>query len=117
MTSVTLGLVIKQCYTITMGEYWNMSEEGREKIRQAALRRYTNNSIITSCLQCIKGIKVSVSRFNEGRGKYCSKKCFYESAKGIRVAPKTEFKKGQKSWNEGCRGYSINSAGVPRPMS
>lgn len=67
----------------------------------AAQKRYANNSVITSCIKCEKEIKVPLARFNAGRGKYCSKKCFYASNKGIRVAPQTEFKRGVKPWNNG----------------
>lgn len=84
-----------------MGEHWSMSDEGRAKIKKAAQKRYEKNFVITACLCCGDAIKTTVARLNDGRGKYCSKNCFYTSSKGIRVAPQTEFKKGDKPWNSG----------------
>lgn len=82
-----------------MGKYWNQSEESKNKIRTAKLKQYKDNSKIIDCKKCGKKFKVSISRLEDGRGKYCSKKCQYEDKKGIRRSVNTEFKKGQKPKN------------------
>lgn len=84
-----------------MGKKWNMSQEGRDKISAYARKRYINSTVITKCNRCNIEYKVPVSRWNDGRGRYCSKSCMYADKKGVRYSIETEFKKGDKPWNAG----------------
>lgn len=78
-----------------MGNHWTMSEKGREKISRFARERYKDSSVLTECKNCNKQIKVPKSRYEGGKGKYCSKECQYTDKKGVRNSIDTEFKKGQ----------------------
>jgi len=78
-----------------------MDESGRAKISAYAQKRYAYSSKIVQCGNCDNQYKVSVSRLENGRGKYCSRVCKGIASQGIRPAPDTEFKKGQKPWNDG----------------
>lgn len=51
---------------------------------------------IKNCLICGKEIYVYPSKEKEGKGKYCSNRCFGLSAKGKHFSVKTEFKKGER---------------------
>lgn len=50
--------------------------------------------IIKKCIQC--GKKFQVKLYRKNIAKYCSKKCYWKSQKGISHSPKTQFKKGFK---------------------
>lgn len=78
-----------------------MSEEGRAKISKSAKERYKNNSKIVKCNNCKLLYKIALSRYLNGKGKYCSKNCMTLGTKGKHYSPNTEFKKGQKAWNKG----------------
>ena len=56
------------------------------------MRAKYQKGFLTNCLVCNKEFKTCVSRVKMGRGKYCSKKCWYEAV---------GFKKGQIAWNKG----------------
>ncbi len=47
------------------------------------------------CLVCKNKFWAVGSKIDEGKGKYCSNKCYYLSQKGVHLSPETEFKKGQ----------------------
>lgn len=67
----------------------------RKRISEYAKERYKNNSFIVTCNKCGKEYKVVKSKYDRGRGKYCSKECQYIDKKGVRYSIVTEFKKGQ----------------------
>ena len=71
------------------------------------IKAWDSNRIKVVCNNptCKKGFETIESRIKVGKGKYCSKKCFYamgvsestrkiwsEQRKGKRISPKTEFK-------------------------
>lgn len=58
--------------------------------------------IIKNCMFCKKEFYVKKCLINKRY--YCSKICFWDSLKGKNLSPNTQFKKGQKSWNEGTKG-------------
>jgi len=97
MIAQSVGLV----YNTSMGKNWNMNKEGRAKISAYAQQRYKNNSVITNCKRCSKEYKVGLSRWNNGRGRYCSKDCMTADFKGRHLSPQSEFQKGQTAWNKG----------------
>lgn len=66
----------------------------RKKISEYAKERYKNNSFIATCNKCGKEYKVVKSKYDRGRGKYCSKECQYIDKKGVRYSVDTEFKRG-----------------------
>ena len=80
---------------------YNHSEEIKRKISNAKLELYKNNSKIVYCLNCNKQYKVPLSRYNNGRGRYCSRVCQSIDKKSVRYSINTEFKKGQTPWNKG----------------
>lgn len=82
---------------------YNHSEEIKRKISKAKLELYKNNSKIVYCLNCNKQYKVPLSRYNNGRGRYCSRLCQSIDKKGVRYSIDTEFKKGQIAWNKGLQ--------------
>lgn len=90
-------------YNTCMGDYWTMSDEGRERISRSAQKRYKDNSKIVTCLRCNAEYKVALSRWLNGRGRYCSKACMTDDFQGRHLAPETEFKKGFTPWNKGGR--------------
>ena len=57
--------------------------------------------MILNCDMCNKEFYTKPSRIKDGRGKHCSKACYYIFRKGVRVSVKTEFKKGLLPWNTG----------------
>lgn len=85
-----------------MGEIWSHTKSTKDKISEFARTRYKDNSKLTNCLQCAKQYRIPLSRYKNGRGKYCSKKCQYINKQGIRYSIGTEFKKGQVPWNKGA---------------
>ena len=94
-----------------MGKYWNQSEESRKKISESAKKRYSGRVKDVNCKFCNKSFLVPISRLKDGRGKYCSKKCMYSDKKGVRHSIKTEFKKGNKPWNDGIEWQNHNYKG------
>jgi len=84
-----------------LGDYWNMSAEGRAKISAAAKRRYEGRSRQLQCQQC--GIRYTAieSQIARGRGKFCSRDCKGRASRGVSVAAQTEFKPGIVPWNKG----------------
>jgi len=67
---------------------------------------------VTVTCKCGKEFQTTTWRINDGRGRYCSKKCMYLYAvhkKGYKLpnakgGNKTSFKKGNKPWNTGKHG-------------
>lgn len=57
--------------------------------------------IIVKCLYCGKEFQVIDSRKN--KAKYCSYLCYWKNQKGKHHSPKTELKKGHKTWNKGLK--------------
>lgn len=60
------------------------------------------------CCHCKKEFTVPVSWGinyikKAGRGKYCSKSCYYESRKGKRVSPNSEFTTENTGWDSHSR--------------
>lgn len=51
-----------------------------------------------NCIVCNKEYKKRSGRENP----YCSRECFHNAMKGLRVSPKTEFKVGDKKPNGAC---------------
>lgn len=71
-------------------------------------------SIKMLCQKCKKEFYVPKSRIREGKGKFCSKKCFYDT--GHSEETKTKFRilfKGRKAWNKGkkCPQLSFQNNG------
>jgi len=63
----------------------NLTSKGR--------RIYRGHEPITkNCLDC--GIEIVVPKASAKRRKFCSKACYSESLRGVRLAPTTEFKPG-----------------------
>lgn len=64
--------------------------------------RFFNYMITIKCPICGKKRNVWPSDIKVGKGKYCSKQCYYSSNKvGSRSANKTSFKKGNIPYNQG----------------
>lgn len=59
------------------------------------------------CKECGKAFSTYPSKVKIGRGKYCSKACSDRNTLirvGMRLSPKTEFKKGEThEWHKHCR--------------
>ena len=51
------------------------------------------NYVIKKCLICGNELKVCPARIKDGKGKFCSRECYWESLKG---KLKAEIKSGQK---------------------
>lgn len=90
------------------------------------IRTWDKHRIKKICLVCGKEFETIESKIKLGKGKYCSKKCFYlvpkskktkklwsKQRKGKRQSIKTEFKKGQIAWNKNKK-YPNKSKGVAR---
>ena len=64
---------------------------------------------VKNCIICgnefDKPYSESVKNWIE-RHKYCSRECANKSKKGKKFSPKTEFKKGHRSWNKDTKGLS-----------
>src|SRR3990167_4442787 len=56
------------------------------------------------CLICSK--RFSFYPYERKKRKYCAYKCYWQARKGIRISPKSEFKKGIKVWNKGLKGWN-----------
>jgi len=97
-----------------MGKIWNMSDEGKQKISKYAQQRYKDNSLVTVCNRCGKRYRIAKSRFDNGRGKYCSKECQYLDKRGVRYSPATEFQKGNNlaSKNYKWKGDNVTVASL-----
>lgn len=65
-----------------------------------------------SCLVCNKTREVFNYRIAQGRGKYCSKECFWTARKGVHVAPETEFKKGHPYGKRFTKGFTPWNKGL-----
>lgn len=91
----------KLWYTDYMGKYWTMSDEGKEKIRQAKLLEYKNRTFIGKCYYCGKLIKVPVRKKDQKFGYFCDKNCKDKGLKGKFLSTKGQFKKGTTPWNKG----------------
>lgn len=83
--------------------------------------------MIVKC-KCGEEFRTTLSRIENGRGKYCSQKCKYEYRKrpkgltysivvknkgwiksGQRLSPETEFKKGKQPHNFKTEGFGYNT--------
>lgn len=59
-----------------------------------------------NCKFCEAPFELNVRRYGlnwlkkMNRGIFCSRKCYYEHRKGMRVSPETEFAKGRTSWDK-----------------
>ena len=73
-------------YNTSMGKYWEQSQEAKQKIREAKLLQYKDNSKIVRCLNCNIEYKIPLSRYSNGRGRYCSKDCQYTDKRGVRYS-------------------------------
>lgn len=91
------------------------------------LRAWDRHRIKVSCKKCSKEFETVESRIKEGKGKFCSKECYFANGvsentrklqsfirKGKRVSIKTEFKKGQTAWNKG-KNLPNKNKGIPKP--
>lgn len=64
------------------------------------------------CLICGQSTMLRYpSQVKDGRGKYCSKECLNKAKKGVRVAPQTEFKKGNIPFYAGTKGIAKSNSG------
>lgn len=90
------------------------SEETKRKMSESAKKRYENNSFIRQCKTCNSDFKVVKSQSTQGKGKYCSRKCKTQDAKGKHYSPSTEFIKGQTPWNKGITGEASHVYGIKR---
>lgn len=96
-----------------MGKYWSHNKESRKKISNSAKERYKNSTKLVLCKKCSKEFRVPISRFKDGRGKYCSKKCMYADKKGVRYSIKTEFKTKENIGYSGIHSWLIRKFGRP----
>lgn len=53
-----------------------------------------------TCHQCDKVYFINPHYGVNYPGKYCNRTCYFKARKGVRVSPKTEFKKGQSEWGK-----------------
>ena len=72
------------------------------------------------CLKCQTQFKTYLSQIKKGKGKYCSKSCYWKSKKGKSTyinqitkkgmklnTGRTHFRKGNTPWNKGKKGLQI----------
>jgi len=87
---------------------------------------WAKHRIKVKCTLCSKEFEVVESKLRNGRGKYCSRECYYKVGKsdktkrllskvmkGKRNSKSTEFKKGIVPWVKG-REHPNKSKGIPR---
>lgn len=55
---------------------------------------------ILKCLKCNNEFKINPAAIKRGRGKYCSRSCYYKSIKGKQLSEEIKIKMlGRKPWN------------------
>lgn len=60
-----------------------------------------------NCFICNKEFYTKPARLKEGRGKYCSRQCYYTSKIG--KIPVTHFPIGHEPWNKDLKGIHLSS--------
>lgn len=75
----------------TCGDSFNVKKSHASRRKYCSLEcRHTRDEsahTVTDCMNCGKSFEVLKSRFDHGRGQYCSSDCQYESIRGTRRSP------------------------------
>jgi endogenous inhibitor of DNA gyrase (YacG/DUF329 family) len=116
-------MTIKQC--LTCGKEINVTDNLTQRKKFCSYQcKYLGTSLGLIPSKTKKGINITcpichksfyIIKCHIGKKIYCSKKCYNLAMKGKRFSPKTEFKKGQKSWNKGTKGKILPNSGSYKP--